>query len=1736
MEISESGVVLSMSSDYIGRTGTPLLKVADGGVVIDVDVVEKEIYNINYNGALNDGRYFGELLGSTIGGIIGGENVIRNLIGRSIFSIIGGRLGSAVAGAIFKSDFSELVKVASSGGFAELGNELKNSLQSSAIGTVSSFLTIEISDALGLDGAPGQVFGNVVGSLLQHAANNAVAGRQVLSGLSNIDSIFETDPSSIGPGTLAVSAVATFLGNRLGSLVVSPQTSAGVVLANLGSAAGAYAFSAAGFSWGSTLLSGVFGNGFIATNFIFPGVGAFVGFVLGGLIGNLFGRKKPKVPAANAETVLNYNQGLYQLGAVTVTNNGNRGLVESMALQARDILNGLVQTIAGDLNPAWIVSSASPTQTYGHTGAQIWAKYNGVQTNFSDAKGDAAASAVEWGTLKAARDTLIAGGDMIAKRALYYSPSDTLTTLMGDLQIASDYSFYLRNREQINAQILAPWNSLSEADKNLYKANEAAFTRLLARNDIAPLASDWAAYGTNPAAFDRIVAALEKTTQFDAGWMVTLQRAAELNLDQWRPSDFYGGLRGLFDSFNLLELGIGYEQVGMSLIGTEFTFSLPSTVMAGVFAGIPTASADGRSFTVGNFGAAIGYNMIGGNPAGVTRGNDFANGYGLAGVVFDDLRNGVSGGDDIFLGSSGADTLRGQAGHDWLQGYDGNDVLEGGDGNDVLLGGQHEDRLYGGNGDDYLFGGEGWDHPQTYGDSGLHGGAGNDILVLNRTGPTAAWGDEGDDLFIMAEDNDYDYVNGGDGRDTISFERFTTVNSIPFNGVTVTLAPMVFADAIVSIENVTGSRLNDFITGDAGGNLLRGLTGDDRLDGLDGNDTLDGGVGADTLNGSTGIDTLSYERSSAAVYVDFQLGIASGGDAVGDVWNSVENLRGSYYDDILGGDNFVNRIEGLRGNDVLIASAGNDTLDGGDGFDTADYQNFINGVTVNLATSTSTLISIEHLSGSRFADNLTGDAGDNVLTGAGGNDTLNGGDGSDTYMFSLGHGSDTITDNNLNANKLLFSDLTWSDLALGTPNGELVLGVRGTTDQMRVVSNFAASGNGIIKEVDMGGGNSLEIGHITFAWGGGDQADSGIGRTNLADLMFGYNGADYISGAATGQVESTSNVIVGGFGNDYVVTSNGDDWFGFDRGDGQDIIIDSGGEDTLVFGPNTAAKDVIFHIDQHGDMWIGIRDLANPQLKANEVADHVMIVGGGIIDSGQVNGAGKHTVEYVKAGGTTISVINLDLNWQFAGNGTPLLAPVLPIVFDLAGDGVNLSTVAESRVVTRTESGALIRMGWVGPADGILALDRNGDGQINQLSEISFVDDLEGATSDLEGLAAYDSNNDGILDAKDARFGEFRLWIDKNQNGRSSSLELQTLTEAGIQSINLKGQKTGMTGDNVSESYVIGTTSFNYANGKSGTAHDVALARRFINDIGNGLAVVPESMKGAGNENAVLGYLKADPIQLALAENLGASLQGVGTESIKPPKTGSGQKFDYNQVAKLAQLDFSDHDILSAHDAAIWADQLSGKPVVTLADGINDAEAEKRWRQVMSVSADGARKADTRRASAPMGVTVIAAKLDADRDADQVREIQDDVASRIGISQDALSAPISSDTGTGMEDQRQLAAAEVAIEGTPAADHGQVPWYLLDAHQSDHAGLLSSILPAAADIGVVVSNPVARDGSDRVTVPSIEHQRLNQALAAFRGSSGVAPVRTTDPMRDQMVDLVTVPLIKRLPTAKSAAA
>jgi hypothetical protein len=165
-----------------------------------------------------------------------------------------------------------------------------------------------------------------------------------------------------------------------------------------------------------------------------------------------------------------------------------------------------------------------------------------------------------------------------------------------------------------------------------------------------------------------------------------------------------------------------------------------------------------------------------------------------------------------------------------------------------------------------------------------------------------------------------------------------------------------------------------------------------------------------------------------------------------------------------------------------------------------------------------------------------------------------------------------------------------------------------------------------------------------------------------------------------------------------------------------------------------------------------------------------------------------------------------------------------PIILDLDGDGIEMRSIKKSKAAfDMNGDGMADDTGWTGKGDGFLVIDRNNDGKITHASELSFAAENKDAKSDLEALASLDNNNDRVIDSKDVRFGELKVWVDANGNGVTDAGELKTLEEVGVTSISLTGRNlegTAKLGDNV----LISTSTFTRSNGSTGTVGNAALA------------------------------------------------------------------------------------------------------------------------------------------------------------------------------------------------------------------------------------------------------------------------------------------------------------------------
>ncbi|MDN5785911.1 hypothetical protein [Pseudorhodobacter sp.] len=242
-------------------------------------------------------------------------------------------------------------------------------------------------------------------------------------------------------------------------------------------------------------------------------------------------------------------------------------------------------------------------------------------------------------------------------------------------------------------------------------------------------------------------------------------------------------------------------------------------------------------------------------------------------------------------------------------------------------------------------------------------------------------------------------IDGSAGVDMIGSSTHSDAEAISQQDDTAPLEPDTIP--ISNVENITGSRNDDVLTGDANANWLRGLAGNDQFIATD---------GADTYDGSTGRDMVTYINATAAVTVDLgqQRGLA--GQAADHIYLGIEQVRGSNFADIFYGSADDDDFFGAGGKDTFYDSDGRDRYVGGGGQDTVSYAFSNSRVIASLSRGiggpdSDRYNSIENLTGSDGNDRLSGDHGRNILLGGLGDDTLRGGHGNDTLFGHSGNDS-----------------------------------------------------------------------------------------------------------------------------------------------------------------------------------------------------------------------------------------------------------------------------------------------------------------------------------------------------------------------------------------------------------------------------------------------------------------------------------------------------------------------------------------------------------------------------------------------------------------------------------------------------------------------------------------------------------------------------------------------------------
>jgi Ca2+-binding RTX toxin-like protein len=528
---------------------------------------------------------------------------------------------------------------------------------------------------------------------------------------------------------------------------------------------------------------------------------------------------------------------------------------------------------------------------------------------------------------------------------------------------------------------------------------------------------------------------------------------------------------------------------------------------------------------------------------------------------------------------AGTDLIFGTAADDSLVGGVGNDTLYGGDGNDTLLGQQGSDSVYGGAGNDTLDGGAVLDRinytdlnytSYFYATDGvsidLSGITGDGSVGSGTASGNASVGTDTISNVSFLQGSGYgdtitgssalifEQIEGGAGNDTLDGGAITdTLNGDNSNrvayhnatgaGVTVDLIAGTAVGAVGS--NIGSDTLLNF-------NQVRGTNFDDTILGSDRTDlteSYEGRGGDDLIDGRGGFDYVRYDSATAGVTGSLVNGIVTGAGIGTDTLVNMEGLFGSSFDDLLIGGGVANGVTVSDGkSEIFRGGAGNDTIDGGQGYDRADYTSSTAGVVVVLNDTldgtasdglggTDVLRNIEGVRGSTFNDTLTGSdtAVFESFEGREGNDSIDGKGGIDRADYQNTKSGVTV-------------DLTTGSASDGYGDTDTLLNienVRGSRD----FADFMTGSN---------------VGNYLQGLGGNDTLDGGAGDDTLEggldnDVLDGEDGVDQ---------------LFGGDGNDSLA-----------GGAGADNLYGGAGDDTLDGG---ADADRVYYYDAIGPITVNL--------------------------------------------------------------------------------------------------------------------------------------------------------------------------------------------------------------------------------------------------------------------------------------------------------------------------------------------------------------------------------------------------------------------------------------------------------------------------------------------------------------------------------------------------------------------
>lgn len=261
-------------------------------------------------------------------------------------------------------------------------------------------------------------------------------------------------------------------------------------------------------------------------------------------------------------------------------------------------------------------------------------------------------------------------------------------------------------------------------------------------------------------------------------------------------------------------------------------------------------------------------------------------------------------------------------------------------------------------------------------------------------------------------------------------------------------------------------------------------------------------------------------------------------------------------------------------------------------------------------------------------------------------------------------------------------------------------------------------------------------------------------------------------------------------------------------------------------------------------------------------------------------------------------------------NSATVAARVDPLVLDLNGDGLVTTSLDQSGVYFDLDSnGFAERTAWIDANDGLLVLDRDGDGKITNGQELfgdqTLLSNGTRATSGFEALREFDDNKDGKIDASDIVYLKLKVWQDLNRDGVSQAEEMKSLADAGIKAINLSSTVTGAADAMGNIQRRLG--SFVKTDGSDGQIGEYLLNRDTMSSldtfgdsvaIPDDIAALPD-LQGAGNVSS---------LRIAMARDESGQLKKMVLEFLETKDAAARDKLFTNIIYKWVGADVVDPD------------------------------------------------------------------------------------------------------------------------------------------------------------------------------------------------------------------------------------